>query len=148
VTGRRLRLSPSGNLIAATSRFEDEVGPTEPTTNLYSNGTLVSAANGWAVEWLDDTRVFLNSYIDRRGFPSYSTSRVVNTTGQVVATASFTFEPHPIQSLGNDLVYVSNFKSIRNASTSPHDNTYGDSGAVAGNFVFFPSQHTLRAEPR
>lgn len=155
IEGQRLRLSPSASLLSASSNFGEPNGPNvSVATNIYSNGTLTSAANGWAVEWLDDSRLFVNVLQDRRGTPQFDYAQIVNASGQIVATPQFALEVKDLQSIGNDQIYVGRYNTVYNAltgasvwsSAAPHDEFSG--GAVAGSYVYFASGMTLRAEPR
>lgn len=157
----RARLSPSGTRIAASTNPDPTIGGnSSSTTNLYNNGVLTSAAFGWVIDWLDDSRVYLTSYFQPRGVPQYEATTIVSTTGQVVATPVLP-EISEFQSLGNDLIYAGRTpsaivrNSIFNATTgavvwtSPNfDQDRDEPGAVAGNFVFFIKGSTLPAEPR
>jgi hypothetical protein len=163
VTSRSLiRLSPSGTRFAvADTLFRDTT-----VTNLYQNGVLTGVTTGMAGGWLDDSRLLVLNYVRSQApvslYDVYTSSKIVDTLGQ---TLSPLVVPPAVwfQALAADRIYspqqneIFDVSSGASAWSTPTPSTpMADSiwpypthvGAVAGDFVYFPSGHTLRAEPR
>jgi hypothetical protein len=148
-----LRLSPSGMRFAAST-----AGFTLGTaTNLYENGTLIGAAFGWGVGWIDESRLLINRFEDYRGNPYYNRAEVVSTTGQLLATPAIPTERsvRELQRLGGNLIYSPHRNAILDATTGAVVWTprYAGAtpvfgGAVGGDLVIYSAGRTIRAEPR
>jgi len=144
-----VRLNMSGNLSAAPD------GPrgAGTGTNIYEGSTLVGAAAGWPVGWIDDTHVLVNSY----GSPpntDYSGARIIDSTGVITASPALV-ELQAIQSLGGNRIYSPERNQILDLTTG--DTVWssatptGQVGAVAGSNVIFASDDsiaTVRVESR
>ena len=138
VISNPIRLSPDGTLIAITQNA---------TTNIYLNGTLVTAVPGSAVGWLDNTHLL----IELGTGSSYSSSVIVNQTGVTVNTPT----PHdfedPVQILGLDSIYDVSKNTIFSVSTGTptwtSETTSIGLGAVATSSVVFVSGNLVISEP-
>jgi hypothetical protein len=155
--GSNIFLSPDGSMTAipveptASSPFPGS----PPTTNLYSNGTLVGALPGRVAGWLDDSRVVINRMKGGVSHGTYVLDRVevVSTTGSVLSTPA-TPALESIQPIAANSFYSPRHNEIFDAttgdalfsSTAPH--RYPGTGAVAGPNVVFVSGATVRIEPR
>jgi hypothetical protein len=53
-----LSLSPDGSLVAAPDNME-----AGSETKIYRDGSLVGAVRGWAVDWIDDSRLLVQTHI-------------------------------------------------------------------------------------
>jgi len=138
VISNPIRLSPDGTLIAITQN---------QTTNIYLNGTLVTAVSGSAVGWLDNTHLLIEKSIGS----SYSSSVIVDQTGVTVNTPT----PHdfedPVQILGLDSIYDVSKNTIFSVSTGTatwtSETLSNGVGAVAASSVVFVSGNLVISEP-
>jgi hypothetical protein len=135
------RLSPNGHHIAVT------VGT---ATNLYEDGSLIGAAPGSAVGWIDDGRLLLSQYEPSRH--RYVGASITDPSGTPLATLPLPELPG-IQPLGSDRAYAARQNAIFSLTTGSPVWTGSrlatlDLGAVAGPTVVFVSGTEVRAEPR
>jgi Putative Ig domain len=74
----QLQLSPNGTLIAAAPDANPGI-----STLIYLNGVLATAVPGWAVGWLDDSRLLVNDYVFQNQNPNivYSGAQIFGPTG-------------------------------------------------------------------
>jgi hypothetical protein len=143
-----IRLSPDGTRIAVSDR--DRTAFT--VTNLYVNGALAAAVSGWAVGWIDDSKLLVNTYADQTPGFAYSGSKVVNAAGQVLSTPALP-ETVNLLPLTADSSYSPHRNMIFSATTgdtlwSSASPTLEGVGAVAAARVVFASGATVRVEPR
>ena len=138
-----IRLSPDGTLIAVSSTHD-----VTSTTNIYRNGTLVTAIPGWAACWLDNTHLLVQTY-SGAGL-SYASSAIVDPAGLKLSTPP----PHdfedPFQVVGPDSIYVPGQNSIFSVSAGASTWTGVPSmvvGAVAGSYVVFTSGNLVVSQP-
>ena len=76
-------LSPNGDLIAATS----DVRTPSTVSTIYNNGTAVTTVPGFAVGWIDDNQVLVDSYVaDQFGYITYSGCTIYSPTGAVLSS--------------------------------------------------------------
>jgi hypothetical protein len=150
-TGQPIRLSRDGSRIAIASEAPNPaVG-----TNIFVNGSLESAAAGWPLGWLDDSRLLVNTYGPRTR-PSddiYKGAAIVNAAGVVLQNCPIP-ELAQIQPVSATAIYSPQRNSIFElvtgdvlwASVSDHRSA----GAVSGEHVVFASGNgaTVRIEPR
>jgi len=143
-----IHLSGSGSLTA----FPDRAANQNTGANIFNDATLTGATVGWPVGWIDDSRLLVNQYTPVSGNPHFSGVVIVNAAGAPLATSAFP-EIHHLQRVAPNTVYSRELNSIIDVTTG---NTVWSSasafpastqGAVAGNFVFFASGSTVRAEP-
>ena len=140
-----VRLSPDGTNLAASSLKSETSG-----TNLYSNGTLVTAVPGWVVGWLDDSRILVNSYTLNKFGLAYSGSTIYNSSGTRLG-APMLPEMQSLQIVSADSVYDPASNSIYSTTTgiatwttqSPSSGV----GAVAGSNVVFASGSQVLVQP-
>jgi hypothetical protein len=148
-TVQPIRLSPDGSLIAVSL---SPIGTV--TTDIYRNGTLVTATPGWAVSWLDNTHLLVQNSGGTTGagpVPGYTSSVIVDQSGVTTSTpAPHDFED-PFQVVGPDSIYVLQQNSIFSVSTG--ETTWSTAtpssgvGAVAGSYVVFVSGNQVISQP-
>lgn len=147
-TGQPIRLNSNAGRIAISTQ-----GPGNGTgTQVFVNGALTTTAAGWAVDWLDDTRLLLNRY--RAPNPvagDFEGALIVDSAGTVLGTPALP-ELRQVQPLTANSLYSPELNLILEISTG---NTLwssvtesGRHGAVAGSRVLFDAGATVRAEPR
>ena len=159
-----IRLSPDGSLVITSQEGEPPgaINGVQPTvvSNLWHNGTLVTALPGLPVGWLDDNRVVVNQFV-------YQTSSVSYTCVLYDATGTPTGAPCALpeallrfQPISSDLVYNPDANQILSVSTGkvnwvsadPWSNSSGNpyyaaAGAVAGTNIIFVSGTGVVAQP-
>ncbi len=142
----QIRLSPSGSLIAFSN------GPLDPTaaTQVFRNGVLSTAMPGSPVEWLTETRVLVNTYINTKVGVRYDACFIYDDLGNKMSSPALP-ELRRVQSLGADSLYSPDKNSIFSVTTGAATWTTSTPsrsvGAVAGPFVVFASGAVVRAEP-
>jgi hypothetical protein len=144
--GLPIRLSPDGTKVAVSNnKFATSA------TNIYSNGTLVTAVPGWAVGWLDDSRVLANSYTLTNSSPDpYSGSTIYNSSGTKlsapplpelqslqIVTADSVYDP------GSNAIYSTTSGMATWTSASPSTGV----GALAGSNIVFASGSQVLVQP-
>jgi hypothetical protein len=139
-------LSPNGNLIAAAS---DVRTPTTATT-IYNNGTPVTSVPGFAVAWIDDTELLVDSYVaDVFGQIHYSGCTIYSPTGAVLSSPPLP-EIQSFQSVSPGLIYTPDSNTIYSTSSGKPTWTstyrYGGVGATASGYVVFLSGARVVAE--
>jgi hypothetical protein len=139
-------LSPDGTLIAAYT------GTSSPqsVTNVFKNGTLVTAVPGVAVGWIDNDRLLVNHYISVDGLLiQYSGCTVYSSNGVSLATPSLP-ELKSIQTVDSDSVYDSSHNTIYSLTTGQPIWTASfpssGVGAVSGVYVVYESGHSVVVE--
>jgi hypothetical protein len=147
----RVHLSSDGSRIAVA----DRACASDTGTNIFEGSTLVGAAAGCPVGWIDDARLLVNRYVPPGA--NYSGAQIVDATGLILATPALV-EVREIQALGGNEIYSPERNQIFDVATGnpvwSSPTPTGDSihaGAVAGNNVYFTSddrQATVRVEPR
>jgi hypothetical protein len=139
-----VQLSPDGSLIAAPENPLDA----RAVTNVFRNGTLVTAVPGFALGWLDDSRLLVKRWQNNTN-PVYAASFIHDVGGAVVGSPTLP-DLRYIQRVDADSFYSRDKNTIYFASTgavrwsSPNGVL---AGAVAGPYVVFARDHTVRAEP-
>jgi hypothetical protein len=148
-SGRPIRLSPDGTAIAVPDR---EAGNFDTATQIALNGTLTTAAAGWAVGWIDDQRLLLNRYEtpNHIGPPSFSGTAIVNRAGTVLASPALP-EMKRIQRVTPSSVYSPELNAIHSltdgAALWTSANPATGAGGVTATHVVFTSGATVRIEP-
>lgn len=144
-----IRLSPDGTLVAAS----DSSG-SSASTKIYLNGSLVTAVPGWAVNWLSDNSLLINS----------GGSVLYDAGGNLIGDSPLGALAYPTQVLGPDSLYQSNtdplasgpgLNTIYSVTTGaptwvgPRFSPIASSplGAVAGPRVVFVYGSSLVAQP-
>jgi len=139
-------LMPSGMAIA----LPDAQRVPAATTRIYSDATLVSAVPGYAVGWLDDNLLLVDTYAFMGArFPvGFVGSRLYDAAGNFVATSPLP-EIEALQVVSGSRVY----DRLRNVVYDTLDGSMvwrgpdlsGSRGAVAGPYVVFPTDGHLVA---
>jgi hypothetical protein len=153
-SGQPIRLSPDGTLIAASSAQDSTDGGRNGTagTNIYRNGTLVTAVPGWPVGWVDNNRILVNSY-SGTGAGAYKGSALYDSSGVQLATPSLPElgqNGGEIQSAGADSVYDVFWNSIFSVKTGTPTwvSAPGSGvGAAAGSRIVFVSGNQVFSQP-
>jgi Putative Ig domain len=144
--GLPIRLSPDGTKVAVSNnKFATSA------TNVYSNGTLVTAVPGWAVGWLDDSRILTNSYTLTNGNPDpYSGSTIYNSSGTKLVDLPLP-ELQSLQIVSADSVYDPGSNAIYSTTTGLATWTSASPptgvGALAGSNVVFGSGSQVLVQP-
>jgi hypothetical protein len=140
-----VRLSPDGTQVAVSNAKS-----ATSVTNLYSNGTLVTAVPGWVVGWLDNSRVLVNSYTQTNNAPMYNGSTIYSSSGAQLSAPSLP-ELQSLQVVSADSVYDPGSNAIYSTTTgmatwtSPSPST--EVGAIAGSSVVFASGSQVVVQP-
>ena len=145
-----IRLSPDGTLIAVATSGE----PAPSTgTNIFKNGNLVAAVPGWAVGWIDNDRLLVNSYTSDPRHVSivyYAGCSIYDASGAKLASPALP-ELQEIQTVTADQVYSPKLNQILSLTTGAPTWTSANPstgvGAVAGSRVVFVSGARVLAEP-
>lgn len=153
-----VQLSPNGTLVALSSTGQ---GPAARTA-LYNNGTYVTTVVGYAVGWLDNARLLVDTYNSQGTLIG---ANIFSPTGTLLAVAPFGAF-NTMQVVSSDLVYtpqVNQVMSLSGAndgwasgdqcgSTIQYDGLVPDEfsscfGAYAGSQVVFVSGSLVLAQP-
>jgi hypothetical protein len=153
-----LQLSPNGTLVAAS------IGPQRvgTSTNIYTNGVLTTAVNGWAVGWLDNTRLLANQYGQQNMQPNpiYLGADIFNAAGTNLGAAPVP-ELQSLQVVSSDSIYSPQTNTILLLTTGATLWASADEtcplvysgcltpgvGAVTGSQVIFASGALVLAQP-
>jgi hypothetical protein len=120
-------------------------------TYVYHDFQLTTTVSGGAFGWIDNSRLLIAHYTGAMTY-QYSSATLYSPTGTALPTPTL---PNlgPIQSLTSDTVYSIGLNSIYSISTGAllfgrgpggPDNSQG---AVAGDYVVFPSSSLVLAIP-
>ena len=139
-------LSPDGTLIAVTT---DAPSPTS-VTNIFQNGTLVTAVAGYPVGWIDNNRLLVDQYTAYgQGFQRYSGCTIYSAAGVPGATPSLPVLKS-IQTVNSDSVYDPSHNAIYSLTTGQPIWTASfpgsGVGAVSGAYVVYESGHSVVVE--
>jgi WD40 repeat protein len=137
----KVALSPDGSTIAVGSGFV--------ASQIYRNGTLVGAAEGYPVGWLDAGRLLEYRPIGHHTYPV-----VVDAVGVLIGD----FQQSPLrdfvrmQAIDADRFYVPDVVQVFSSTTllplwSPASSRRFGVGAVASNRVFYLATGMIRCEP-
>lgn len=164
-----LVLSPDGTFIAAvqTDGIPTQ-GASFPVTNLYHNGTLVTAfSNGFPAGWLDSNRLLMNNYTSTpEGIYSivrYAGCGLYGPDGKATGAAcGLTKEVTELQPVTSDTIYAAQFNQIVSVSSGAatwmtgdpffwssavHTSDLPPPAALAGAYVVFVSNTDLLTQP-
>jgi hypothetical protein len=135
-----INLSPDGTLIAVSSGPKTNTS----TTNIYKNGVLATAVNGFPIGWIDNNQLLVNNYGQQVSISTYAYTgaSIYSATGSLVSTPTLP-ELLTIQPVDSTSIY----SPTRNTIFSlPSGNVLYQSGtpvtgpaAVAGPSVVFTS---------
>jgi hypothetical protein len=143
-------LSPDANLLSVPTG--DRVEAT--TTQIYNAGALATAVPGWAVGWLDNSRLLVNRYnpILMLGQPTFAGVEIYSPAGALLGASPLT-ELLDLHVVDADHVYSTEANlilSVSTGATTRHSiNPYSRfpaGGTVAGSKVVFVSDTVIRAE--
>lgn len=132
-------VSPNGNLIAASS----DIRIPSVVTTIYSNGTPITAVPGFAVGWIDDTHLLVDTYVlDSRLVVRYNGCIIYSPAGAVLSSPPLP-EIQSFQPLSPSLIYTPDSNTIYSTSTGTatwsSTYSYGGLGATADGYVVFLS---------
>jgi hypothetical protein len=145
-SGDRINLSPNGTLIAVSEPARSQAS----TTRIYKNGALINAVAGYAVGWLDDDRLLVNTYLNNTYGNVYSGSVIYDAAGYpqssppipemfgwstVATTQMYSQRAHKVYDL------VTGVTTWQDGRPSP------DNGVVSGGCIVFAQGPVLMAEP-
>jgi hypothetical protein len=143
-----IKMSPDGTSWAVSAGTS---GANSSTTNVFKNGVLATAIQGWLVGWIDNNRLLVNVYgpLTSIGYP-YLNAIISDSTGATLATLPLPESKRRIQSLGSELIYSPDRNAIYSLSTGqsvwsgpiglPIPDTTdrpSNQGGVAGSYVVF-----------
>lgn len=109
-------LSPDGSLAAVTTAVAAQTMSSSPQTNLFKNGTLVTAVSAIAEGWIDNNHLLAATYT---GSGTYAGSTIYDATGATVATFTASQIP-PINMpsfLPGGLVYAPGTNAVYSLTT-------------------------------
>jgi hypothetical protein len=145
-----VQVSPDSTLLAA----EQQASSSSPTTNIYKNGTLISAVPGTPITWIDNNDLLLDQYpLDD---PTNPPMAIYTSSGALVGNGA------PSRSIGCDsytacqivssgLIYTSGdtIQSYITGSTTWESADYNPAGvgALAGSQIIVPSSVYVLALP-
>jgi hypothetical protein len=140
-------LSPDGSLAALAEPPFDQ----SATTQILKNGVLSTVVAGYPVGWIDDNRLLITIHPFPIGTPSLLTAcAIANPVGTTVQNCKVPTEVTYMQRVGPDSIYSPSKNTIYAVSTGEEiwtsPNPIQGPGAVAGSYVVFVSNGTIRAE--
>jgi hypothetical protein len=137
-----VQLSPDGTLIAASTGI-DSAG----STNIYKNAALATAVPGWAVGWLDDSRLLAITFDSKN---NYLGSVIYGPTGSVLAKAPIP-EFYTMNVVSPTSVYSPELNIIVSLTTGATAWASGNAsrrlGAVTASQVIFASGSRVLVQP-
>jgi hypothetical protein len=140
-----VRLSPDGTEVAVSNNKS-----TTSATNIYDNGTLVTAVTGWVVGWLNDSDILVNDYTPIINGITFSGSVIYDSAGTKIAAPPLP-ELQSLQIVSTDSVYDPGSNAIYSTTTGlatwTSANPSTGVGAVAGSNVVFASGSNVVAQP-
>lgn len=144
-----VRPSPTGSMFAVNNSTSGTVW--NPAANVYQNdGTLLGAAAGWSVGWIDANRLLLHRYDTTPVTPRYLSSVIANSSGQVLHTVTL-IDTKRFQTVSSDSIYAASENKILSLTDGEvlweTSNVSWGEGGVTGTHVIFGSGATVRAEP-
>lgn len=144
--GAPIRISPGGTKVAVSSLKSANTG-----THIYNNGTLLTAVPGWAVGWLDDSRILVNNYVAVCCTTlAYGGSEFFNSSGTDLGASPLP-ELQSLQVVSADSVYDPTSNSIYSTTTGmvtwTSESPSTGMGAVAGSNVIFASGSQVVIQP-
>lgn len=148
------QVSPNGTLVAVS------YGPNPgATTDIYTDGTLTTAVPGWALGWLDNTRLLAEQFGVDTGLPGnipfYVSTLIFSSSGTNLGGASIP-QLQTLQVLTSDSIYSQQTNTIISVTTGA---TYWASadpicqvscpnvGAVSGSQAIFASGALVLGQP-
>ena len=144
-------LSPDGTLIALHTT--GNAGPQTNATNIYKNGTLVTAVPGWSIGWLDNGRLLAVTNDSRN---NYTGSVIYGPTGTVLpANPPIPANVNEFDVVTSNSIYSPTLNEILSLTTGAPIWASGNAsltdnpnqGAIAGSQVIFTSGPLVLAQP-
>jgi hypothetical protein len=143
-------LSPDGTLIALHTT--GNTGPQTNATNIYKNGTLVTAVPGWSIGWLDNGRLLAITNDSRN---NYTGSVIYGPTGTVLANPPLPANIDEFDVVTSNSIYSPLLNEILSltsgaptwASGNPLLTDGQSRSAIAGSQVVFTSGALVLAQP-
>jgi hypothetical protein len=155
-----LVLSPDGTNIAAANEYDTSIPSSQPITNLWTNGALVTAIDAFPEGWIDDTHLLASNYAlgyfeDSEQYV-YTGSTIYDPSGNVIATLpassfpsianpQFTANGLAYDPIGNTVYSLSTGAPIWNGPPSP--SSVIPNGALAGSNVVYVLGHQVFIAP-
>jgi Putative Ig domain len=133
-------LSPDGTLIAAAN----DTRTPSAVTNINRNGTAVTVVPGFAVGWIDDGDLLVDTYtiLGLGDVITYNGCSIYSSTGTLIASPPLP-EIMNFQTVSSGLIYTPDSNTIYSTSTGSATWTsiypYGGVGATAAGDVVFLS---------
>ena len=152
-------LSPDGTQVAvSTGEYSSS-----STTSIYKNGALAATVNGFAVGWIDNDRVLVNTFgpLGSNSYPPYTGAVIYDATGTLLTTLPTLPQLAPLQSspqlasgfitVDSNSIYSPATYSIYSLTTGAaiwtetltHPGTttgpYNGASAVSGSYIVFTS---------
>jgi hypothetical protein len=142
-----LLMSPDGVHQASVS---GDVDP-NAATSIRDGSTLVGAAPGVPMGWIDNSRLLVNRYqYERFGTIGYVRSEIVNLAGQVLSTVPLRYAGY-FQSISGERIYSPSTNSVYSLVDGSvlwsSATASSEKGAVAGTNVVFASSAQVFVEP-
>ena len=153
-------LSPDGTLIAVSTGDYSSTS----TTSIYKNGVLAATVNGFAVGWIDNNRILVDTFgpLGTHVYPPYLGAVIYDATGNQLTTlaalpqlppagqslplsttAFFPVDANSIYSPYTYTIYSLTTGAATWTETLPHPGTttvpYSGASAVSGNYIVFTS---------
>lgn len=153
-------LSPDGTLIAVSTGDYSSTS----TTSIYKNGVLAATVNGFAVGWIDNNRVLVDTFgpLGTHVYPPYLGAVIYDATGTQLTTltalpqlppagqslplsttAFFPVDSNSIYSPYTYTIYSLTTGAATWTEPLPHPGTttvpYSGASAVSGNYIVFTS---------
>ncbi|WP_353072831.1 beta strand repeat-containing protein [Tunturiibacter gelidoferens] len=153
-------LSPDGTLVAVSTGDYSSTS----TTSIYKNGVLAATVNGFAVGWIDNNRVLVNTFgpLGTHVYPPYLGAVIYDATGTQLTTltalpqlppagqslplsttAFFPVDSNSIYSPYTYTIYSLTTGAATWTEPLPHPGTttvpYSGASAVSGNYIVFTS---------
>lgn len=154
-----IQLSPDGTLIADSNTLEQTEDQSEPITNLYKNGTLVTILPGYAAGWLSNSQVLLDNFGSDGNIDVTSTGTTIyDASGnQVSRPPLLGIDPFQLVPGSSTALYdptTNTIVSLSSGSTTwasgdPETNVTAISrpGGVTNTQVVFTSNNLILAQP-
>jgi hypothetical protein len=137
-----IMLSPDGTLIAVSTGPKSYIS----TTNVFKNGILVTAVNGFAIGWIDNNQLLTNNYTLTHGGIDYTNASIYSATGTSISTPTlpelFTIQPVNSSSLYSPVLNTIFALPSGNKLYSSSTPVTGPA-AVAGSDVVFTSGNRI-----
>jgi hypothetical protein len=143
-------LSPNG-AVAVLSSVPNEGAMTPATAFFFDKGMPATSINGYALGWIDDDKLLVGTATATSQGGIYLCSytyELVDHTGAVVATPSFTFAPSSFDVVASPTIYLHSDGNLYNATSGARVKTLAlPGGTIAGSYVITVSGDSVVATP-